>query len=194
MDSVCLASRSHVFATSHSCMRLMIARRLHGHRGHLPRDLNGPPRSTGSGGAKIPSSRLRDEGLLAVPIEARLLIEAQSGFVFPAGEQHDFVAMLPPGSVERVREHRFPPPLSTMRRMSDDILDDAIRAAGTREVWNDGERTARNKRARCVAAKVLDSRIRERLGPNRFGDRGRRRWIVTLVQMRVQAQQRLELV
>ena len=73
-------------------------------------------------------------------IEARLLIEPQRVFFLSTGEQHDLVAALSPGFGKSMRKNSFAPALTTMRCMSDDILNDAVRAAGAREIRNDGER------------------------------------------------------
>ena len=146
------------------------------------------------GGVGARRAGLRDKRLLVMPIESRLLIEPQRGFVFSAGEQHDLVAILAPSVTERVRENCSAPALTAVHRMSDDILDYAVWAAGAREVWNDCYRTTRNERARGEASKVLDSRVRKSLRPNFLGNCGRRRRVVALVQVRIQTEQRLKLV
>ena len=149
---------------------------------HLPGDVR--PHALGLG----------DERLLVTRIEPHLLIESQRSFVFSAGEQHDLVAILAPSVTERVRENCSAPALTAVHRMSDDILDYAVWAAGAREVWNDCYRTTRNERARGEASKVLDSRVRKSLRPNFLGNCGRRRRVVALVQVRIQTEQRLKLV
>src|SRR5688572_9149767 len=104
-----------------------------------------------------------------MPVEPRLLIEPKCCFVFSAGEQHDLVATLAPGVTEGVRENCLAPTLTTICRMSNDILDYAVRTAGAREVWNDCKRATRNERARGETSKVLDSWVRKNLRPNCLG-------------------------
>ena len=127
-------------------------------------------------------------------IEARLLIEPQRGFVFSAGEEHDLVAALAPSVTESAREDCFAPTLATVRSMSNDVLDYAVRAASPREVWDDRERATRNERVRNETSKVFDSRVCKSFRPHCLGDSGRRRRVVVVVQMRIQAKQQLEVV
>ena len=132
---------------------------------------------------------LGDKRLLAMLVEPRSFIESKCRFVLSAGEQHDLVAILVPGVTESTCEDCPAPTLTTVRSMSHDILDYAVRAAGPRQVWNDCERTARNERARNETPKVLDSRVRKSFRPHCLGDCGRRWRVVVIVQMGIQAEQ-----
>ena len=84
--------------------------------------------------------------------------------------------------------------MTPVRRMSHDIFDHPIGAAGTREIRDDRERAARNERARGEATEVFDSRVGKCLRPHCIGNRLGWRWIVALVQVCVQAEQLLELI
>ena len=122
------------------------------------------------------------------------LIESECGFVLSACQQHDLVTIVTPCIAESVHQDRLTPTSTAMRRMRDDGLDYAVRTASAREIWNNRERTAGNEQAGTEPSKIFDSRVRQSLQPNRLGYFGRRRWIVMLVQMRIQTEQRLELM
>jgi len=137
---------------------------------------------------------LRHEGLLSMAVEPRLLVEPQCPLVFSTGEQHDLVAVLAPRFAKSMRKNSLAPALATMLRMRHDILDDAVRSAGAREVRNDGERATRDERAGGKATEVFDSRIGDDLRPNSRDHCRRWQWVVAFVQVHIQTEQRLKLV
>ena len=87
-------------------------------------------------------------------------------------------------------QQRAPPALIAMGRVRHHVLDDAIRAAGAREVGDDGQRAGRNQLAFIPPSKLPNARVGERLSPYglHLGFRGQR--VVVRVQMGVQAKQR----
>ena len=89
-----------------------------------------------------------------------------------------------------VLQQRAPPALAAVGGVCHHVLDDAIGAAGAREVGDDGQRAGRNQLAFIPPSKVPNARVGERLSPYglHLGCRGQR--VVMLVQVGVQAKQR----
>ena len=116
--------------------------------------------------------------------------KTQGVFVLAARHQHDLVAALSPGMGQGALQQRAPPAIAAVDGVCHHILNDAIGAAGAREVGDDGQRAGRNQLAFIPPSKVPNAWVGERLIPYglHLGSRGQR--VVMLVQVGVQAKQR----
>ena len=85
--------------------------------------------------------------------------KTQGVFVLAARHQHDLVAALSPGMGQGVLQQRVPPALIAMGRVRHHVLDDAIGAAGAREVGDDGQRAGRDQQALIPPSKVPNTRV-----------------------------------
>ena len=89
--------------------------------------------------------------------------KTQGVFVLAARHQHDLVAGLSPGMGQGALQQRAPPAIAAVDGVCHHILNDAIGAAGAREVGDDGQRAGRNQLAFIPPSKVPNAWVGERL-------------------------------
>src|SRR6476659_4787614 len=99
-------------------------------------------------------------------LETRPLIEAQSCRVFRTSQKHNFVATTLPCRSDRCSEDGLAISTIAMLSVGDNILDQCIGRAASRQVGNDDESTGADERFLFEANENRTARITRKLLPN----------------------------
>lgn len=137
-----------------------------------------------------PRRRLRDEGLLSMPIETGRFVELQRCLILATGHQHHLVAARGPGRVERFGQQGFCVASAAILRMRHHVLDDPVGPAASREVGNQGQIAAGDQLGALESSEVVEVTTCQDLLPDCLDDNRGGPWIVRLVKVLVEIEQR----
>jgi hypothetical protein len=101
-----------------------------------------------------------------IALETRMLVKLVDAFFLRTGEEHYFIAILFPGSLQGVMQQSGPDSQAAVISMGHDVLYKCVRASASREVGNNDEDTGTGHGTIHFSHEAGYLRIMEQFIPN----------------------------